>query len=292
MEKYFNDNGTIKRFRVENDPEPWNPRTEDEGNVGHMICWNRNYDLGDEHEYESPDHLLDEIINENYTDLSIYSYIKKNKTSNSLEIIYDRKEKEYQLIGDYRVWWNGNKVHHGVIASRPSKEWLVDDILDALPIPDKIHMLEKKGYFFMPVSIYDHSGITMYVGNANEHFDGQWDCSNVGWIYVQKDELIKSGCSYRGNNNRYYAITENNWKKAAEIILTSEVEAYDQYLIGECYGWIVEEFDEDNLDWIVEHSCWGYYSDKFGDELVNELASEIIENVDLYDTVNEARAAA
>ena len=286
--KYYKKEKNIYRFRVEQDDDAPNPRTEND-NLAHMICWNRYYDLGDDHEYESQNQLLDEMIHENYSDLSIYRYIKKNKSSNNIELIYDRKEKEYQLIGDYRVWWNGGKVHHGVIASQPSKEWLVDDILDALPIPDKIHMLERKGYMFMPLSIYDHSGITMYIGNSLDHYDGQFDCSNVGFIYVNKNEVAR-------NVN----VTNKNWKWAAELVMRLEVEVYDQYLKGYCYGYIIEELDQEMLkaghekteeieadDSYWEHniSSWGYYSDKCGDALIEELFSGAVGDVTIHNSL-------
>lgn len=43
------------------DENPLNPRTEYD-NVGTMICFHRNYDLGDKHDYSSPDDLQSRLL--------------------------------------------------------------------------------------------------------------------------------------------------------------------------------------------------------------------------------------
>ena len=42
-----------KTIRIEQDEDPMSPRDWD--NAGTMICWHKNYELGDENEFHSPD---------------------------------------------------------------------------------------------------------------------------------------------------------------------------------------------------------------------------------------------
>ena len=58
---------------------------------------------------------------------------------------------------------------------------------------------------------------------------------------------------------------------------------YNMYLQDEVYGIITEEYDTDTDDWEEKDSCWGYFSDKWGDELVQEIASDFGISETLYD---------
>lgn len=64
MYKYYKEEGKIRRIHVEEDMNPWNPRTEQDGNVGTMMCWHRNYALGDsdKNNYENPEEFLQDLL--------------------------------------------------------------------------------------------------------------------------------------------------------------------------------------------------------------------------------------
>lgn len=53
---------------VDQDDFPENPR--ELGNIGTMLCWHREYRLGDEHDYASPRDFLEEMV-EPYIDVNI-----------------------------------------------------------------------------------------------------------------------------------------------------------------------------------------------------------------------------
>lgn len=67
--------------------------------------------------------------------------------------------------------------------------------------------------------------------------------------------------------------------------MQGEVEVYDQYLTGEVYGVITEEYNAEDDDWEEKDSCWGYFSDKWGDELVKNIALNFGVSETLYDSV-------
>lgn len=136
---------------------------------------------------------------------------------------------EQICVGDYGSW-------------EEVKQYLIDD---------------RHAKVILPLSLYDHSGITMSVG-----IRGGWDCGQVGYIYVSEEDCIKE----YGQN---YSISK------IEDMLRAEVEVYDFYLRNEVYGFrifenkhnvnkcphcnkiIDEQDDEEEID-----ACWGFYGMK------------------------------
>lgn len=271
--KYAKDyKGNICRIHIEQDYEPWNPRTERDGHVGHMMCWWNRYSLGDKNEFKDPEDFLNDLVRGNVSEKKIINFVKSGKTSNELELKYNRSENLWELWGYWKVWWDGNKVHHGIIKSNYPIGYLVDDIIDAMNFEDKWTLLESEGFYYLPLHIYEHGGITMNVGG----FSCPWDSGQAGWIYTTKEEIFKCGGKIKSKKGNYIKVTARNWKEAAQKWLEDEVEEYDMYLQGECYGYIVDELEDAEEDEWNENvdSCWGFYSSKWGDDLIEEIALE------------------
>lgn len=96
--------------------------------------------------------------------------------------------------------------------------------------------------------------------------------------------------SDKGNHIK---VTDRNWKKAALRWLQGEVETYDMYLQGEVYGYVVDELeDEEDDDWNENtDSCWGFYSNKYGDALVKEIVEEGLGETELFASLEELKKA-
>ena len=71
------------------------------------------------------------------------------------------------------------------------------------------------GVLILPLGLYDHSGISMYIGNSHD----RWDGGQVGFIYVTQDDLDREGLTI----------------EQAEQRLRDEVKVYDAYLTGNVY---------------------------------------------------------
>lgn len=95
-------------------------------------------------------------------------------------------------------------------------------------------------YIALPVYLYDHSGITVNTGG----FNCRWDSSQVGWIYMSKEEAKK--------HHGWGKITRHR-EKLVEEYLEGEIRTLAQYLEGDVYGF---EFEDDNGE---IDSCWGFY---------------------------------
>lgn len=117
---------------------------------------------------------------------------------------------------------------------------------------DFLDWAKEQGVIKLPVSILDHSGVTMYVGSEAHWSDpGGWDSGQVGWIYVTLEDVQKE----------YGDLSEISIHKA-RAVLRSEIEQYDQYLRGDVWGIIVEDEDTgEQLD-----SCWGFYGREYAEE--------------------------
>lgn len=102
----------------------------------------------------------------------------------------------------------------------------------------------------LPLGLYDHSGITMYVGSGPGVGDSAgWDSGQVGFYYLTKAKFTKE----------YGKVTKRNLA-TAERVMRSEIETYDHYLRGDVYGYTITDPNGEDGD-----SCWGfigYYDDK------------------------------
>lgn len=105
--------------------------------------------------------------------------------------------------------------------------------------------------------LYDHSGITI---STNE-FSCPWDSGWVGYIYCTLDDahrnFAEEGEPISWSAKSRYRVDSTSAetctiKDYATYIMKSEVEMYDMYLRGDCYGYVVE------IDGQEVHSCWGF----------------------------------
>lgn len=113
---------------------------------------------------------------------------------------------------------------------------------------DWLRLNAPEGSAVLNLYLYDHSGITISCEAFSCSFDSGW----VGFLVCTPDTIQKE---WDGD------------KAKAEAYLRGEVATYDQYLTGDCWGFIIEEdVDEcptchhtperDHVD-----SCWGFFGD-------------------------------
>ena len=141
---------------------------------------------------------------------------------------------------------------------------------------EAMEMLRKSDVVILPVFVFEHSGISISVSD----FGNRWDSGQAGWIYTTKEKVMEA-----------LNTAEESWRETATECLKNEIKIYDMYLQGEVYGIITEEYDEENDDWEEADSCWGFYNDKWGDDLAKDIASDFGITETLYDDLNDARVA-
>ncbi len=221
------------------------PRT-DYDNLGKMVCWHSRYNLGDEHDYDEPRDFLQKKLFEMYSSYPssqygkpIYDFIKSGKAETA-KLEYDRSAHEWVL---YEKWFGGNEwskssSYPASLKGKEVPDWFLDDCLSALEHKELLQLLEQSGKFvILPLYLYDHSGITMNTTG----FSCPWDSGQVGWIYADADCIKKE----------YGKVTPETINKA-RAVMNGEVETYDYYLTGQCYGFQLFEGD------VETDSCWGF----------------------------------
>lgn len=125
---------------------------------------------------------------------------------------------------------------------------------------------EKNGpIVYLPVYMYDHSGITINTTGFGA-IDGQrWDWGQIGFIYITFEKIRK----------------EYSWKKLTPAriekikeYLRCEVKEYDQFLTGDVYGYKVLDSKGNEID---DGSCWGFYGHEHKTSGLLEYAQNAID---------------
>lgn len=222
-------------LEIEHDNSPEDPRDWD--NVCTMVCWHRNRNLGDKHIYDNADEFFDYVLH----DICGMKY-------EDFEYLPTREK--YQLASE----------------------------------SDKIYIKE--------LNAYEHGNITVSTSNGYPYND-RWDAGCVGFVYITKETAFMELVAYVLDENgerikeehkhpnspstwsyKTQSLTDDTWKKRAEEVIDVEVETYNQYLMGDVYGYVltqnitqqnkcphcgevINEYEEkENID-----SCWGFYGD-------------------------------
>lgn len=154
------------RIEIWPDTDPISPREDPEANFGTMVCWHRNYSLGEERPRIRPE------------------------------------------------------------------EWF------------RQHPGFYKNNVVVPIMAYEHGGITIRAYDYGNWPDQQWDCGQLGFIYVSK-EKIRSVFGVKHVSKRLL--------EKAEKMLVAEIDTYDEYLCGNACGYMIKDEDDTVLD-----SCFGY----------------------------------
>lgn len=105
---------------------------------------------------------------------------------------------------------------------------------------------KKKIGVILPLYLYDHGSITMNTTG----FSCPWDSEKVGYIFISKEKM-REEYSYKRVS-----------KKLIERVkgyLVNEVETYDQYISGDCYGFRITDTETDE----EVDNCWGYYGEDY-----------------------------
>jgi len=251
---------------IVDDNEPMNPR-EDCEPFGKMVCFHKRYNLGDEHDHSEPSDFLIDLCRDSVPNSELIEMIKENKFE-YLRFVPDEEEPETYHLESYDDHFN-KWYSEGTFET---SDFQMDDMLldAALPNLKNSELLNLIGDYnvILPLYLYDHGGITMNTGG----FSCPWDSGQVGWIYASYEDVRKE----------YGSLDLDR----AESLLKSEVESYDHYLTGQCYGFKLYENDNE-ID-----SCWGFFGDisDVKDSIKSHLPSDcnnIIDFLEYHSEVDE-----
>lgn len=237
------------------DDEPLNPRT-DYDNFGHMVCWHRWYNLGDEHDFCEPNYFLQDLTQRTVSADAVLEFVRSGKAPD-LELKFDESRGGWEFgsySGHFQKWFYDDFFEGSL---EDNKNEIRDILLENLSNEELMELAGPQN-IILPLHLYDHSGLRMsassFVGSAQH---AEWDSGQVGWIYATAEDI----------SAEFGNCSEESMQKATEL-LKSEVKDYDYYLSGQCYGFRLYENGEET------DSCWGFLGDFRN--VVDEIASEIL----------------
>lgn len=161
---------------------------------------------------------------------------------------------------DYRI-----KIHQDTDAEPPSQ----DDEVFMVTTKNRYFVLGKEGfslddirdgehkekYHVFPVYAYIHSGVALSLGRGGQ-FSDPWDSGQIGYCLVSKESF----------GTEPQVISWGTIPTAYDAA-KGYLEAWNQYLSGQVYGYEVEDEDGNDVD-----SCWGFYGYDYAVKEAKEAA--------------------
>lgn len=240
------------------DPRNWS-------NVATFVCEHRSYTLGDEQDIEG---RVDSLFNDYVPAKAIIDYFVKTRDAH---LIPGEEDDYCDQYYEYEETVCGEKYTRYIDAdTSDSDDSVASDMADKLDMYEKMSLLEGTGEVVMlPISMYEHSGISLWLGSTIGHVDAQWDCSSIGFAFVEKNTAKEEGMLDPGEEYKH------DWKSWAYAMMEAEMETYDKYVQGEVYGYMIEDEDGEEASNVHLCGCWGYYDKK-------QLLEDAKSNIDTY----------
>ena len=160
-------------------------------------------------------------------------------------------------------------------------------IMELLDDNDKLTKDFLDNHVWLWIDYYEHSGIALSTRMPETKRSRGWDSGLFGIIAVSKADIKKE--------TKHKIVTKKDREQYIRM-LEGQVETYNQYIMGEVYGYIVNAPDDDG--WVGD-SCWGYYGDsdyciseakEAIDSRIDELEAEKCDEVDnimYFDAITE-----
>jgi hypothetical protein len=128
------------------------------------------------------------------------------------------------------------------------------DCSDFKTLHEALGHLSTLPVIYLPLYLYDHSGITM----STTPFSCPWDSGQVGFIYITHKDA-------QTHNPIQPKESFDDFKERWLTYLRGEVQTYDQYLAGDVYGYLIfdgpEAIDHEGTEAEVLESVWGFYGE-------------------------------
>lgn len=259
MELYESKEYRGRKINIYYDEDPDSPRSWD--NVATFVCEYRDYSLGDEKNIEDE---IDRLFNKHVTSKAIIDYFVNTRHA---ELADKENDDDCGYSYKYQVKWYDGELHDEyILADSTDDDKVAGEMAYEFGTGEKLLLIEKSGdVAILPISLYDHSGITMWLGSTDWHVDSQWDCSSVGFAYIEKSIAESEGMLDPGE--KY----DHDWKKWAYERMKDEMHTYDQFLRGEVYGYMIE-----NENGFEDGGCWGFFGSDFDENgLMEEAKNEV-----------------
>lgn len=308
MNLYDNDtvkwrhDGKLYCLHLQRDETPDDPRNWD--NLTIMACWHRRYNLGDKIDDKEPEDFWRRLVRENVPESEILAMAETGQLKG---IRIAKNEEDPKLVDVYETYYwqtvlGKTEPKESLEYEGVDKDSAIYYLLDDLTVQHCMTLMEPYAEW-LPLWLYDHSGITMSCGARAYPYNDRWDSGQVGWIVALKKTIMEETADYVLDENgkrirvehqhegypttwsyKTEPLTDETWRKRAVDVMESDVGIYDQYLTGDVFGFTLYEADppadEDEPEWEETHSCWGFYgSDMIENGLCDEVGNGLVEAI-------------
>ena len=211
----WEDAGRRYCLHIQRDDQAEDPREE----MDLMACWHGRYKLGDKVEDKDPEEFWRRLVRERVTCGEIFAAAEAGK----LNGICLAPNKEHPEDADvYETYYLRTVLGNTAPSERLeyegiSKDAVVGYIMDDLTVGHCMTLL-RPYVEWLPLWLYDHSGITMACGERTRPYDDEWESMQVGWIIALKERVLSELC-----------VGEDAWRERAVACMRSSVREYDQY---------------------------------------------------------------
>lgn len=319
MAIYIGDNSTIKTrigdkmycLHITKDDMAESPREWD--NLTIMACWHRRYALGDKMDKQTPEEFWKKLVNKY---VSADEFLEAAKSGKFQDIrIVERPDNLVDVIDVHGSSDTMTEYAESLDYEALRPEDVKTYVLEDLSISELMELMKPYAEW-LPLWLYDHSGLTISCGTRVYPYNDRWDSGQVGWIVALKDILMTNTTEilYDADGNpireahhhqdgsvtygvKCRPLTEETWRKRAVEIMQADVKLYDMYLRGETYYFTLysapvpdnsEDADPDETpDWEEIDSCGGFYGDDLLENgILDDLPSEVAKAIrdDDYET--------
>lgn len=233
------------------DPDPVDPRGDD--NLGTMVCWHRNLQLGDKHDYKTPHDMLVCLVQE-HADIELWD-------DEDVEGLPD--EKLVEMLKDKVVIQQLYLMDHSGVTIRTDPGMF--RAVDAVGWD-----WGRVGVIYVPVAKFfteitpDGCLQMLLPDEANSEFRRR-----TSKTQKTLDRLKEA---FKEKKVTHEVAT------AAFAYLDAEVTTYDQYLNNDVYGVCTVDYRMGEGQWCMADSgeCWDYYGYEYATDILKEEMDGLI----------------
>ena len=229
----------------------------------------------------------------------VFSVDRRDESKASTHVIIDWDRCQPNPLREYdQVFLLHSNVTQEFCGNESDRDY--DDPLEEIVDEDGYGTGEfrfRDGVVAFPVSAYIHSGIALRMGSIREFpcDPGGGDTTrNAAYMWTDKERFEKMCGPWmeiydEETKSRRQAKDETEFRKYLWEIAKGELELFQKYLDGECFGYREEtrvpfkrvypdgrEFDD--CDWEDGDSCWGFYVNS-----IDDIDFSKDEDVDVFD---------
>ncbi len=151
------------------------------------------------------------------------------------------------------------------------RRYKLGDKLNGLTITEHFKIATLRSSVYLPLFLYDHSGITI----STRPFTCPWDSGQVGFAYIPKEKWLEEfRYGYGEKDSRPWQKISAKRREFMKKMIRDEVETYDQYLTGDVWKIQVIELDADGEYERLVDEFDGYYGLKWAEEHAAEIIAE------------------